>query len=369
MKKHAANIITGMRIVGSIALWFLDVSSSAFYIIYLLCGFSDMIDGTIARKTHAVSDLGSKLDTIADFAFVTICSLKLLPLLPLPVWLWIWIAVIALIKISSFIWGLLARGHLVDLHTVFNKATGLLLFLLPFTLRFIEPVYSFAVICSVATIAAIHEGYYIMKENDMSEVDIVDAIDHYDLLIEEENDPFRDPPDLQEYMNKWDGEPFLAALELSTDKSVLEIGVGTGRIAVKVAPLCLGLMGIDISPKTIERARDNLKEYSNISFVCADFNRYEFEETFDAIYSSLTMMHFQDKAAVIFKIDKLLNAGGIFCLSIDKCQEEYIDMGTRKIRVYPDTTDNIISIIAKTEMTVIKVIETENAYIIVSKKQ
>lgn len=369
MKKHAANIITGMRIVGSIALWFLDVSSSAFYIIYLLCGFSDMIDGTIARKTHAVSDLGSKLDTIADFAFVAICSVKLLPLLPLPVWLWIWIAVIALIKISSFIWGLLARGHLVDLHTVFNKATGLLLFLLPFTLRFIEPVYSFAVICGVATIAAIHEGYYIMKENDMSEVDIVDAIDHYDLLIEEENDPFRDPPDLQEYMNKWDGEPLLAALELSTDKSVLEIGVGTGRIAVKVAPLCLGLTGIDISPKTIERARDNLKEYSNISFVCADFNRYEFEETFDVIYSSLTMMHFQDKSAVIFKIDKLLNAGGIFCLSIDKGQEEYIDMGARKIRVYPDTTDNIISIIGETSMTVIKVIETENAYIIVSRKQ
>ena len=43
----------------------------------------------------------------------------------------------------------------------------------------------------------------------------MDVIDHYDLLIEEQNDPFRDPPVLQEYMNKWDGEPFLEALELS----------------------------------------------------------------------------------------------------------------------------------------------------------
>ena len=37
----------------------------------------------------------------------------------------------------------------------------------------------------------------------------MDVIDHYDLLIEEQNDPFRDLPVLQEYMSKWDGEPFL----------------------------------------------------------------------------------------------------------------------------------------------------------------
>ena len=197
----------------------------------------------------------------------------------------------------------------------------------------------------------------------------MDVIDHYDLLIEEQNDPFRDPPVLQEYMSKWDGEPFLEALELSKDKSVLEIGIGTGRIAVKVAPCCLKMTGIDISPKTIERAKDNLNEYSNISFICGDFNGHEFDETFDVIYSSLTMMHFENKEAVINKIDKLLNDNGIFCLSIDKNQSEYIDMGTRKIKVYPDTLDNITLIIEETAMSVVNVIETDNAYIIVSRKQ
>jgi len=197
----------------------------------------------------------------------------------------------------------------------------------------------------------------------------MDVIDHYDLLIEEQNDPFRDPPVLQEYMSKWDGEPFLEALELSKDKSVLEIGIGTGRIAVKVAPCCLKMTGIDISPKTTQRAKDNLKEYSNISFICADFSSYEFGETFDVIYSSLTMMHFKNKAAVINKIDTLLNDKGIFCLSIDKNPSEYIDMGTRKVKIYPDTLDNILSIIGKTEMSVVNVIETDNAYIIVSRKQ
>ena len=196
----------------------------------------------------------------------------------------------------------------------------------------------------------------------------MDVKTHYGMLIDENNDPFRDLPELQEYMNTWDGNPFLEELELSKNKSVLEIGIGTGRIAIKVAPCCFKLTGIDISPKTIDRAKDNLKEYGNIFFVCSDFNSYEFEETFDVIYSSLTMMHFKDKATVITKVDKLLNDNGIFCLSIDKNQSEYIDMVTRKIKVYPDNLDNIISIIGETAMSVVKVIETDNAYIVVSRK-
>ena len=100
----------------------------------------------------------------------------------------------------------------------------------------------------------------------------MEVINHYDLLIEEDNDPFRDPPVLQEYMSQWDGEQFIEAMELTNSKRVLEIGIGTGRLAVKVAPFCMTLTGIDISPKTIERAKENLKEHTNIVFVCDDFN-------------------------------------------------------------------------------------------------
>ena len=198
---------------------------------------------------------------------------------------------------------------------------------------------------------------------------MMNVIDHYDLLIDEDNDPFRDPPMLQEYMSQWDGERFIEALELTKNKKVLEIGIGTGRIAVKVAPFCMTLTGIDISPKTIERAKENLKEYKNISFICDDFSDYQFTRTFDVIYSSLTMMHFKNKATVITKVDKLLNDDGIFCLSIDKNQSEYIDMGNRKVKIYPDTLDNITSIIGDVAMSVVNVIETDNAYIIVSRKQ
>jgi SAM-dependent methyltransferase len=196
----------------------------------------------------------------------------------------------------------------------------------------------------------------------------MDVKKHYDMLIDEDNDPFRDPPILQEYMNKWDGEIFLDALKLDKKKNVLEIGIGTGRIAAKTAPNGLNLTGIDISPKTVERAKDNLKDHPNISFICDDFYRHQFEDTFDIIYSSLTMMHFEDKKEVISKVDKLLNKNGTFCLSIDKDQSEYIDMQTRKIKIFPDTCENIVSLIEVTDMTVSDVFETENAYIIVSNK-
>ena len=118
-----------------------------------------MIDGAIARKTNAVSSFGSKLDTVADAVFMAVCAVKLLPIINLTVWLWIWIAVIAIIKVTNIVLGFVRKKQLVTLHTVLNKITGSLLFLLPFTLQFIEPMYSFAVVCMIATIAAIKEGY------------------------------------------------------------------------------------------------------------------------------------------------------------------------------------------------------------------
>ena len=196
----------------------------------------------------------------------------------------------------------------------------------------------------------------------------MDVITHYDLLIAENNDSFRDTPVLQEYMNQWDGELFLEALEHSKNKNVLEIGIGTGRIAVKVAPHCMHLTGIDISPKTIERAKENLKEHINISFICDDFVSYNFTETFDIIYSSLTMMHFENKEQVITKVASLLKDGGRFCLSIDKNQDEFIDIGIRKVKVYPDNLGNISALINASMMTVVNVFETDKAYIIVSNK-
>ena len=167
MKKHIANIITGSRIIFSFPLLLIPLSSAWFYVFYLFCGITDMIDGTIARKTKAVSKFGARLDTVADFVFVFVCGVKILPLIHIPVWLWGWITLIAVIKMFNIAFVFILKRKIISIHSVLNKITGLLLFLLPPTLTFFENTYSVAVICVLSTIAVMQEVYFISKEQDV----------------------------------------------------------------------------------------------------------------------------------------------------------------------------------------------------------
>ena len=156
-----ANTVTSFRIVFSIGLLFVPVFSPLFYVLYLLAGISDMLDGTIARKTGTVSDLGSKLDTAADIVFVTVCLIKMIPVLDIPSWLVIWIFVIALIKVTSIVWGYVISKEFFAAHTLMNKAAGFMLFLLPFTAVVIDLKYSGVFVCILATVAAAEEIHLI----------------------------------------------------------------------------------------------------------------------------------------------------------------------------------------------------------------
>ena len=156
-----ANFITFIRILCSIAVLFCPVFSVAFYSLYIASGLTDIADGWVARKTNTVSEFGSKLDTIADFIFVVVCLFKLIPVLDIPIWLYIWIGIIALIKIINIVSGYVVQKQFVAIHSVMNKITGILLFILPLTISFIDLKYSAAVVCIIATFAAVQEGHFI----------------------------------------------------------------------------------------------------------------------------------------------------------------------------------------------------------------
>lgn len=198
------------------------------------------------------------------------------------------------------------------------------------------------------------------KDNFFREKDMVC---HYDKLIDENNDPVHDPEPLKAYMDKWDGNEFLSSLKLNKQSSVLEICVGTGRLAVRTAPLCRRFCGIDISPKTIKRASENLKKYDNVLLITGDFLSYIFTCSFDIIYSSLTFMHIKDKQRAIDKAAALLSDEGRFVLSIDKNQDRYIDTGVSKIEIYPDDPKDIAACIKNAGMILNSLTETEFAYI------
>ena len=157
--KHLPNIITLIRIAGALGLLLCDVTGVVFWIIYGLCGISDIADGWLARKLHAETKAGAVLDSVADICFVACCAWKFLPILELPQWLWLWAGVIVAIKVVNQLSALVMYGRCCFPHTIANKTTGFLLFIaVPMTFWSIIPL---ATAASIATFAAIQEGHYI----------------------------------------------------------------------------------------------------------------------------------------------------------------------------------------------------------------
>ncbi len=186
---------------------------------------------------------------------------------------------------------------------------------------------------------------------------------HYDRLIEAGNDPVCDPISLRTYMDKWDGALFFEILALCPEEKVLEIGVGSGRLAIRTAPLVKEFHGIDLSEKTIERARKHLQRFKNVSLYQGDFLDYKFDSAFDTIYASLVFFHFQAKEKAFDRVRELLRPGGRFVLSIDKNQSTILDMGSYKVQLHPDTKDKILALGTAQGFRLEALCETEFAYI------
>ena len=159
--KSLPNAISALRFLGAVSLLFFGVESCAFWVIYFVCGLSDIADGYLARKLGCVSKTGALLDSLADLVFVVCCCFKLIPAVAFPKWLWIWGGVIVAIKVINQISALVMYKKFVFPHTVANKVTGVLLFVgVPLTV-FLESIVPMVITAVVATFAAIQEGHFI----------------------------------------------------------------------------------------------------------------------------------------------------------------------------------------------------------------
>ena len=112
------NIISALRILGAICLLLFHPGSVAFWVVYGLCGISDMLDGYLARKLHAESRTGAVLDSVADICFVACCAIRLIPVMQIPTWLWIWAGIIVAIVAAIATFAAIQEGvpHNFDLH-------------------------------------------------------------------------------------------------------------------------------------------------------------------------------------------------------------------------------------------------------------
>ena len=103
-KTTLPNLITALRIAGTAGLLFTVPLTPLFFVIYTLCGLSDVLDGWLARHTGAASDFGARLDSIADLLFYTVMLVKLMPVLwqLLPGVFWALLGAVLLIRLCAY---------------------------------------------------------------------------------------------------------------------------------------------------------------------------------------------------------------------------------------------------------------------------
>ena len=159
--KRIPNILSVSRIVLCLPLLLVDAMTVPFWVLYVIAGMTDMLDGFLARRWGVESEFGARLDSLADFVYVLTVGYKLFPWLKLPVSLWMMIGFIALVKMVNAICLYVVKHRIEYLHTKANKLTGFLLFIGMMTIgqSYFVPVAW--VIACFALFAAIQEGHLI----------------------------------------------------------------------------------------------------------------------------------------------------------------------------------------------------------------
>ena len=161
--KHIPNILSVSRIILAFTLLIVRPLSIHFFIIYIVCGVSDMIDGVIARRYNAITPLGSKLDSIGDVVLTLIMLWIILPIIQLPLWMLIWILLIIILRFVSVGVALYRYHQLTLLHTIMNRVVALALFFFPFSLLFLNTLTIPIILSTIASLAALEELLIVAK--------------------------------------------------------------------------------------------------------------------------------------------------------------------------------------------------------------
>lgn len=153
------NIITLLRMVGTVVLLFISPFSTAFYIVYTLCGLTDVLDGMIARLTKKTTEFGAKLDSIADIIFYSVMLIRIFPVLweVLPKSIWYLVALILVLRCVSYFTAAMKYKRFSARHTYLNKLTGVTLFFVPYFLTHSVGVTVCFVVCVIAILAVAEE--------------------------------------------------------------------------------------------------------------------------------------------------------------------------------------------------------------------
>lgn len=166
--KNTANIITSFRFIFAFLILFVQPFSTVFWLFYLCGGVSDLLDGFVARKMHEQSDIGAKLDSIADVTFIIVLFIVAIKNITFPMWIYVSVIIIFFIRIISYIIGYFKYKCFSAVHTYMNKTSGMLLFISPVLYIIFGIKITGILICLVTFISAVEELVITIKENKLN---------------------------------------------------------------------------------------------------------------------------------------------------------------------------------------------------------
>lgn len=123
-------------------------------------------------------------------------------------------------------------------------------------------------------------------------------------------------------LQDWDGElDFYRELASQSNGHILEIGCGTGRIAVRLAESGFNVTATDLSNEMIEIARSKSTYLQNIEWGQADMKSFNLGKQFGLVispgHSFLFMLSIEDQLTCLRTLKKHLTADGRLVLHLD----------------------------------------------------
>ena len=165
------NALSIARIPLSLSILLVKPFSVLFFALYILCGLTDALDGFIARKFNAMSALGARLDSVADFVFFGVALYVFLTAMAIPAFLIMWAILIVAVRFMGLGRAFSKYKEWAALHTYAYKLAGFTFFFFPFLAVFLGVVTAGIMLCGIATLATAEE-IYINEHADVLDVNI-----------------------------------------------------------------------------------------------------------------------------------------------------------------------------------------------------
>lgn len=106
-------------------------------------------------------------------------------------------------------------------------------------------------------------------------------------------------------------DDFIAGEKIPTGNA-LDIGCGTGDLAVKLSRKGFAVLGIDISPVAIAKATERaVREKSNAQFLVGDVFTLDTSAVYDVVFCKLVYAFIKEKKEFLEEISKHLKVGGV----------------------------------------------------------